>query len=79
MSQQLAPAETLALDLAAVRGTSNRSQSSAKVQLPSQRGAQSAQARNGINGRGPPGGKDAVYAGSDLEPIAPRAPGVPPP
>src|SRR5215472_15177229 len=45
--------------------------SSAKVQLPSQRGAQSTQGRNGINGRGPFGGKDAVYAGSDLEPIAP--------
>ena len=52
--------------------------SSAKVQLLSLRGVQSAQARNGINGRGPPRGKDAVYAGSDLEPIAPRALGVPP-
>jgi hypothetical protein len=31
------------------------------------RGAKPAQGRNEINGRGPLGGKDAVYVGFDLE------------
>jgi len=53
-----------------------RRQSSAKVSVTFlSAGRNRLKGRNGINGRGPPGGKDAVYAGSDLEPIAPRAPG----
>ena len=39
-----------------------------KRQVPSQRGAMPAQARNGINGGDPRSGEEAVYAGFDLEP-----------
>jgi len=41
--------------------------SNAKDSYLPERGAKPAQGRNEINGRGPLGGKDAVYVGFDLE------------
>src|SRR5215831_8903544 len=66
---------TLALDLAAVRGTSIRSDQAPKFSYLLSAGCNRLKGGNGINGRGPLRGKDAVYAGSALEPVAPRAPG----
>jgi hypothetical protein len=46
----------------------------AKASYRFERAMELAQASNGISGRGPLAGKDAVYAGCELEPIPLRAP-----
>lgn len=66
--------------LASIAGEARASCNQSQKTVTSQREAQAAQVRNGINGGDPSGfadGEQAVYAGFDLEPLGRSAPGRP--